>query len=198
MTGPDPARLGAAAELVPLEPAQAGELATYVRAHRAFLDPWIPLGHVVHDRDSAERFLRGYAARAARDEAVLRAIRLDGELVGGTVFRVFDVERRVCELGVFLAPAATGRGLVTLASRAMIDWAFRARAMIRVEWRADPANAPSIAVAQRLGMTREGLLRQASRLGERQFDVEVWSVLAQEWDDRGLPSSALEGLPSTS
>ena len=181
MTGPALVRLGDGAELTPLEPAQACELAAFVTAHREFLDPWIPLGHVVHDADSAAEFLRTYAERAVRDDGVLRAIRLDGELVGGTVFRVFDVGRRVCELGVFLAPTATGRGLVTRAARAMIDWAFTERGMMRVEWRTDPANAPSIAVARRLGMTREGLLRQASRLGERQFDVEVWSVLAQEW-----------------
>lgn len=181
MTGPAPVLLGDGAELTPLEPGQACELAAFVAAHRDFLDPWIPLGHVVHDTESAAEFLRTYAERAARDDGVLRAIRLDGELVGGTVFRVFDVGRRVCELGVFLAPTATGRGLVTRAARAMIDWAFTERGMMRVEWRSDPANAPSIAVARRLGMTREGLLRQASRLGEQQFDVEVWSVLPQEW-----------------
>lgn len=188
-------RLTADATLEPLEPWQAEELAAFVAAHRDFIDPWIPLGHVVHDVASAERFLRDYAERAARDDGRILAIRVDGELVGGAVFRTFSTATRTCELGVFLAPAATGRGLVTLACRAMIDWAFSARGMLRVEWRADPANAPSIAVARRLGMTREGLLRQASRLGDRQFDVEMWSLLAAEWD---LPSSALEGLPSSS
>jgi len=164
-----------------MEPWQAGEFAAFVVANKAHLDPWIPLAHVVHDTESAERFLHRYAERATRDEGRIYAIRLAGELVGGTVFRTFELSRRTCELGVWLAPHASGRGLITQACRAMIDWAFTARGMARVEWQANPANAASIAVAQRLGMTREGLLRMGSRLGEQQQDVEMWAVLASEW-----------------
>lgn len=174
-------RLTDEATLESLEPWQAAELAAFVAAHKAHLDPWIPLGHVVHDTESAERFLRTYAERAARDDGRIFAIRLAGELAGGTVFRRFEYARRTCELGVWLAPTATGRGLITLACRAMIDWAFTARGMARVEWQANPANAASIAVARRLGMTREGVLRSGSRLGEKQQDAEMWSILAEEW-----------------
>jgi RimJ/RimL family protein N-acetyltransferase len=186
-------RLTEDATLESLEPWQAAELAAFLAANKAHLDPWIPLGLLVHDAGSAERFLRTYAERAARDEGRIYAIRLAGEMVGGTVFRTFEYARRACELGVWLAPAATGRGLITLACRAMIDWAFTARGMARVEWQVNPANAASIAVARRLGMTREGLLRRGSRLGEQQQDVEMWSVLAEEWHPShgGLPSSAL-------
>ncbi|MGI5131853.1 GNAT family N-acetyltransferase [Pseudonocardia sp. CA-107938] len=174
-------RLTDDATLEALEPWQAAELAKFVAANKAHLDPWIPLGHVVHDEETAERFLRAYAERAARDDGRIYAIRSAGELVGGTVFRRFEYDRRTCEIGVWLAASATGRGLITLACRAMIDWAVHARGMLRVEWQANPANTASIAVARRLGMTREGVLRSASRLGDRQQDVEMWSILAEEW-----------------
>ena len=51
----------------------------------------------------------------------------------------------------------------------------------RVEWHAASANKKSLAVAERLGMTREGVLRQNHlHRGVRQ-DTEVWSILAPEW-----------------
>jgi RimJ/RimL family protein N-acetyltransferase len=63
----------------------------------------------------------------------------------------------------------------------MIDWALRVRGMHRVEWRCAPGNTRSSAVARRLGMTREGVLRQAFPLRGERHDVEVWSLLATEW-----------------
>jgi ribosomal-protein-serine acetyltransferase len=63
----------------------------------------------------------------------------------------------------------------------LIDRAFDERGMHRVDWYASSANEPSINVARRLGMTREGVLREAyPHRGVRQ-DIEVWSVLAPEW-----------------
>jgi ribosomal-protein-serine acetyltransferase len=78
--------------------------------------------------------------------------------------------------------AASGRGLVTRAVRVLIDWAVRERGVHRVEWHVDTENAPSIAVARRLGMTREGVMRGNFLYRGSRRDTEVWSVLAPEWE----------------
>jgi ribosomal-protein-serine acetyltransferase len=74
-----------------------------------------------------------------------------------------------------------GRGLVTRAVRLIIDWAVDERSIHRVEWRVSSANEASIAVARRLGMRKDGVLRRATSTGGRRADAEVWSVLAPEW-----------------
>ena len=43
------------------------------------------------------------------------------------------------------------------------------------------ANEPSIAVARRLGMTKDGVLRESHLYRGKRCDMEVWSVLAPEW-----------------
>jgi ribosomal-protein-serine acetyltransferase len=170
--------LGDGAELRALEPWQAAEFAAYVDEARAHLAPWLPWATSVTDEATAREFLQRYADRQAMDEGRIYGIWLDGRLVGGTLFRIFEVASGVCELGVWLAPAAQGRGLVTRAARHMIDWAF-ARGLQRVEWYCAVDNKPSIAVAQRLGMTREGVLRSAFLVNGTRQDVEVWSLLAR-------------------
>jgi RimJ/RimL family protein N-acetyltransferase len=50
-----------------------------------------------------------------------------------------------------------------------------------VEWQVKAGNLASIAVARRLGMTRDGVLREAMLHRGKRFDLEVWSVLAPQW-----------------
>jgi RimJ/RimL family protein N-acetyltransferase len=92
-----------------------------------------------------------------------------------------DVEQGIAEAGCWLEPDGVGKGLVTRAARTIIDWAIRERGLHRVEWLVVSGNKASIAVAQRLGMRRDGVLRgNYVHHGER-HDTEVWSVLADEW-----------------
>jgi ribosomal-protein-serine acetyltransferase len=173
--------LGDGAELRPLEPWQAAEFAAYVERSRAHLAPWLPWATTVIDEESARQLLRRYAEAQANDAGRIYGIWLEDVLVGGTLFRTFDVDAGYCEVGVWLAPEAEGRGLVTRAVRHMIDWAIGVRGMARVEWRTVPHNHRSVAGAKRLGMTRDGILRQAFPIDGGRQDIEVWSLLADEW-----------------
>ncbi|SDN95811.1 GNAT family N-acetyltransferase [Lentzea jiangxiensis] len=172
----------AGAELRPLEPWQAEEFFAHMERGREFIGQHIGFADAAGDLESARRLLQGYADKAASDTGRIFGIWLEDELVGGVLFRVMDIPQGRAEVGCWLEPAATGRGLVTQASKVLIDWAIRERGVHRVEWLVSSANAPSIAVARRLGMTRDGVLRSYFlHRGVRQ-DLEVWSVLAPEWE----------------
>ncbi|MFJ5775351.1 GNAT family N-acetyltransferase [Streptomyces sp. NPDC093094] len=182
--------------LRPLEPWQAEEFLAHIDRARDLVDPWIPWAALSTDLASAAATLQRYADRQATDTGRIHGIWLDGTLVGGVMFTRFDSVSGVCEIGCWLERAGEGRGLVTLACRALIDWAFTGRGMNRVEWWVASGNARSIAVARRLGMSREGVLRQRyPHRGER-LDSEVWSVLAQEWPPADGVSAAGEGSRS--
>ncbi|MGW8776764.1 GNAT family N-acetyltransferase [Streptomyces sp. NPDC055796] len=169
------------ARLIPLEVWHAEEFLAHMDRGRAFIGEHIALADKVTDLDSARAFLSSYAQKTAADGGRLYGIRVGATLVGGVLFRTFDSDSGTCEVGCWLEPQAAGRGLVTKACRILIDWAFRERGMHRVEWRASAANARSLAAAERLGMTREGVLRESHpHRGVRQ-DTEIWAVLAHEW-----------------
>ncbi|MFD4526906.1 GNAT family N-acetyltransferase [Streptomyces sp. NPDC058470] len=169
------------AELRPLEPWHAEELLAHMERGREFIGRHIALPDVVKGLPSTRAFLQTYADKRAADEGHLYGIWLEGKLVGGLLFRIFDTAQGTCEAGCWLEPAAAGRGLVTRGVRIIIDWAIQERGMHRVEWIASPANEPSLNVARRLGMTREGVLRESYLYRGVRSDMEVWSVLAPEW-----------------
>jgi RimJ/RimL family protein N-acetyltransferase len=169
------------AELRPLEPWHAEEFLAHMDRGREFITRHIPFGTQVTDTGSARDLLTSYAQKRAADSGSLHGLWLDGKLVGGLLFRVFDAATGVCEIGCWLEPAGTGKGLVTRGARVLIDWAFEERGMHRVEWYASSANTSSVNTARRLGMTREGILRQSYPYRGVRQDREVWAVLAPEW-----------------
>jgi ribosomal-protein-serine acetyltransferase len=53
--------------------------------------------------------------------------------------------------------------------------------MHRVEWLVSSENTASINVAKRLGMSRDGVLRENYLYRGVRQDIEVWSLLAPEY-----------------
>lgn len=176
--------LGGGAELRPLEPWQVEEFLAHMDRAREAVEPWVPWADVNHDLESATATLQRYADQAARDGRRVYGIWLGGTLVGGTMFVGFDATSGVCELGCWLEPAGTGRGLVTRAIRVLIDWAIGTRGMYRVEWRCRPDNTASSNVARRLGMRLDGVLRGDYLYRGVRYDTEVWALTAPEWTPR--------------
>ena len=169
------------AELRPLSPWHAEEFLANLDRAREHISPWVSPSFVATDLDGAKRVLDRYAERWARDDGGIWGIWDDNVLVGGVLFVSLNVQVGVCEAGCWLVPAASRRGLVTRGLKIMLDWAFDVRGMHRVEWHASSANQPSINVARRLGMSREGVLRENYPHRGVRTDTEVWAVLAPEW-----------------
>ncbi|MEU1376228.1 GNAT family protein [Streptomyces triculaminicus] len=168
-------------ELRPLEPWQAEEFLAHVDRGREFIGQYNALPDIVTDLESSRAFLQAYAEKTATDTGRLYGIRVDGELVGAVLFRRMDVAQGTAEAGCWLEPAAVGKGLVTRGVRLIIDWAVRERGIHRVEWWVASGNEPSIAVARRLGMTKDGVLRESYLYRGKRHDEEIWSVLAADW-----------------
>lgn len=86
------------------------------------------------------------------------------------------------EVGWGLHPRATGKGYAVEAAVATMDWAVDELGWTRIVHCIDPANAPSIKVAERLGSRFLG----DGRLPEPYQDVpiQLWGQTADEWKAR--------------
>lgn len=172
------------AELRPVEPWQAEEFLDHIDRGREFIGQHNALPDIITDLESSRAFLQAYAEKAAADTGRPYGIWTDGKLVGAVVFRRMDVQQGTAEAGCWLEPSAVGKGLVTRAARMIIDWAIEERSIHRVEWVVSAENAASIAVARRLVMRKDGVLRESYLYRGKRHDEEVWSVLAPEWQAR--------------
>ena len=169
------------AELRPLEPWQAEEFLAHIDRARETVDPWIPWASRSTDLESARATLQKFADKQAADTGRIYGIWLDGTLVGGVMFVRFDASTGNCEIGVWNEPAGAGHGLITAAARLLIEYAVTVRGMHRIEWITTPRNARSRAVAERLGMKLDGVLRSEYVHNGERLDSEVYSLLRDEW-----------------
>ncbi|GID26185.1 N-acetyltransferase [Paractinoplanes brasiliensis] len=173
--------LGQGAELRQLNPWQAEEFLAHIERARAMVDPWIPWASRSTDLESARKTLQKYADLESRGEGRILGIWLDGALVGGVMMFGFDDVSGVCEIGCWLEPAGTGRGLITKSSALLIEWLIRDRGVYRVEWHCRSDNVASSNVARRLGLKHEATLRGNFVWKGVRHDTEIWAVLAPDW-----------------
>ena len=106
---------------------------------------------------------------------------VDGdEFLGGVNFHRIEPMHARAEVGFWLAPWARGRGLGSASVRAACEWAFRNWELNRIEMTTLPDNAASLALARKLGFTREGLLRQRNFERGKHVDIVMLGVLRGE------------------
>jgi len=105
----------------------------------------------------------------------------DGRVVGRVGLDVKAPERQVGELWFILERASWGQGLMTEAAGALIDYGFREMHLRRVFLECDPRNQSAIRVAEKLGMTREGLLREHAQIKGEWVDSLFYGILSREW-----------------
>jgi ribosomal-protein-serine acetyltransferase len=165
-----------------LEESDADELFAVIDANREHLGAWMPWVDNEHQPDDVLPFIRRTRRQIADNDGLQTAI-VDPEdrIVGMVGFHGVDWMNRRTSIGYWLARDEQGRGTATHAVRALLDLAFGTWRLNRVAIEAAVDNARSRAVAQRLGFTEEGVLREAERVGERRLDHVVYAMLAADW-----------------
>ena len=101
-------------------------------------------------------------------------------LLGGINFHNIRPDHRRAEVGFWLAPWARRRGIGSAAVAAACRWAFDNWQLVRIEMTTLPDNAGSLALARKIGFTREGLLRGRNFERGKQVDIVMLGVLAGE------------------
>ena len=85
------------------------------------------------------------------------------------------------EMGYVLGRKYWGRGIMNDALTALISCAFGAYSLRRIEAEVDPRNTSSARLLEKLGFTREGLLRQRWVDKGIVHDTHIFGLLRDEW-----------------
>ncbi|MEM9251924.1 MAG: GNAT family protein [Planctomycetota bacterium] len=172
-----------------VEPQHAEEIAAAVAHSREHIGRRMPWATPEYDAESARAWIKATLKQFGLRNELPLSILERGRVVGGTGWHdwqqgrneALDMDFGSVDLGYWLVEDAQGRGIATRTVRALLDYGFREVGLTRVTIRTQPGNAPSRAVAERLGFTLEGTLRRVFRWKNAWVDHCVYAMLAEDW-----------------
>jgi len=130
-------------------------------------------------REQTQERVREYLGRTSitgSSSVLSLAVERSGRMIGDVVLWPLDDSLTRGEVA--------GRGYATEAVMALFGLAFGPLRMHRVTANVDARNTASWRLCERLGMTREGLLRRDLPAKDGWADRLVYGLLAEEWLDR--------------
>ena len=119
----------------------------------------------------------------ARGESIQYVVteRASGLAIGTCLLFRYEESSARAELGYVLGRNYWGRGLMREALVAVINCAFGAYELRRLEAEVDPLNQASSGLLERLGFTREGQLRKRWIDKGVAHDTIIYGLLSDEW-----------------
>jgi ribosomal-protein-serine acetyltransferase len=170
------------AELRLLEHQHAEELFALIDQNREFLRRWLPEWDVQKSLDDCKAVIKSSLELLAANAGFTLGIWHQGRLAGVVGAGRIDWENRSTMIGYWLGESCQGKGLMTGACRALVDYLFSELKLHRIEIRCATSNPKSCAVPKRLGFSKEGVLRQAQMFDDRFLDLEVYGLLVEDWN----------------
>lgn len=179
-----PALKGARVTLRQPRPGDYHEWAALRHESRAFLEPWEPrwapdeLERAAW-RTRLRRYREEHAAGAATPFLIFE--NEGGRLVGGvTIGNIRYGVSQSAQIGYWMGERHAGKGFMPDAIAALISHAFGSMRLHRIEAACIPGNKRSIRVLEKVGFTREGLLRSYLRINGVWQDHYIYALIAEE------------------
>jgi ribosomal-protein-serine acetyltransferase len=164
-----------------LDRRHAAPLLALVQANRPHLRAWLPWVDQMQTEEQFGFFITSSKKRHEQKCEFPLVINAGGQLAGRIGVYYIDSYNRIGSIGYWLGEAFQGRGIITRACRTLIPYAFDELGLNRLEIKCGTGNTRSQGIPERLGFTKEGVIRQGERLYERFIDLYLYSMLKEEW-----------------
>ncbi|WP_268258060.1 GNAT family N-acetyltransferase [Bacillus niameyensis] len=140
--------------------------------------PWGP-----NSEEDSKGFIQEVLANAEQYPRTRHtlAIEFSGKLVGAGELAIDDISNRVGEMGYVVNPDYWGQGIATEAAQLLIKFGFQELELHRIFATCDPRNIGSAKVLEKVGMTKEGRLREHKLIRDGWRDSFLYSILEHEW-----------------
>lgn len=138
-----------------------------------------------------KKLLRKWCAGYRKSNTYNWAIEYEGKLIGGISVVKINDKSEDAEIGYCIGFDCWNKGIMTEAAKAVIDYLFEEVGVNRVEIRHAVKNPGSGKVAQKCGLTLEGIKREKFKSSGGEFlDVAEYGIIRKDWQSRRLEAVA--------
>lgn len=111
------------------------------------------------------------------------AERASGAVMGKVRYFDWNPRNQAVEIGYSVDPARRRRGLGSEGVRLLLKWLFGSLGVNKIHAQTGSFNSGSIALLEKLGFKRDGVLREHHYFQGRLHDDHIYSLLRSEWQD---------------
>lgn len=175
---------------MPVSVNDAPALSALIAENLDHLGAYMPKVVKLHTVESARDYLH-FVMESNGGGELLEWHLMHGDVLCGAIrLNHIEIDSRKASVGYYIGAQHQGAGLATMSVRAVLAFAFERLAFNRIELRCASHNIASQRLAERLGFSWEGLLRQAELIGETYVDHFVYSLLRSEYDEQSSAQRA--------
>ncbi len=168
-------------ELRLLDVCHSQEMFNLIDSSREHLRKYLPWVDDTISVNDTRTFIESSKSKYASNNGFDVGIWYKGELAGVIGFHSINRSIKEISIGYWLSERFLGKGIMTKACREFIHFAFNNYKFNRVEIRCAEDNFKSRAIPERLGFTKEGIIRDGELLGEGYVNCVVYGILKREW-----------------
>ncbi|MDP5275308.1 GNAT family N-acetyltransferase [Chengkuizengella axinellae] len=163
-----------------LELRHAEQLYDLVSRNEEHLAEWLPWvkGNKI---ENTKGFIEAALQKFVNNDGIDCGIFYHDRIVGVIALHRLDWLNKKTSVGYWLDGSLQGKGIMTKACEAMINYSFHDLQLNRIEIRAGVNNLKSRAIPERLGFEKEGIVRQAEWVNDRYIHHVVYGLLKEDW-----------------
>ncbi|WP_295892244.1 GNAT family protein [uncultured Vibrio sp.] len=154
----------------------AAKYADLVYDQSDYLSQWLAWPQHCQSEQDFRLFVQRSLHDYADGKSMTCAIIYCGEIVGNCSFNSIDHSLKKAQIGYWLSQPMQGKGIITRVVNRLIEIAFQELDMEKVELSAAVENKPSRAVAERVGMTLEGVLSNQEMINGKILDHAIYGI----------------------
>lgn len=127
------------------------------------------------------KYLSAAASRYRSGECFDWAVVYEGRMIGNCGFSYIDEKNSCAQIGYVLARDMWGKGLAAEAAARIVEFGFEVLGLHRIEARFMEENAASRRVAEKTGMSFEGVLRGSMLVKGRYVNIGICAVTKEDF-----------------
>jgi ribosomal-protein-serine acetyltransferase len=152
-----------------------------IEINRNYLSEFLSWVEKTNNKDDVKSFIEFELRRLSENNGFSCGIFYQNKYIGNISIHDIDWKSRRTSIGYWLSEAFQGKGIITDACRAIIDYSFNELELNKIEIKVRTDNTKSQAIPRRLGFIEEGILRSIEFNNGQYHDCFVFGLLKSEW-----------------
>lgn len=159
----------------------AEHVISMINSCREFLSKWLSWIDNTQKFDDVVKLIKKSHQQCIENNGFIAGVWYHKKLAGLICFHFFDWKNKKTSIGYCLDKKYEGKGIMLDSCKTFINFAFNDQNLNRVEIRCAEKNHKSYAIPEKLGFTKEGIIREGEYLNNTMTNILVYGILKKEW-----------------